>query len=159
MQHCDTFLGTLFLSPHTERQRPSQRWFRMRLAWWISLLSLFIDHWVTRAVASADKPTPAFLMTQEPALWQSSARLASSDTTKSYACVPAIWFCWYCPHTQTVLSFLSLLSPCFPQEGRFCLREGLHCMQDKHFSLTFSQRVQILKKFGSWPVRVVRLWL
>lgn len=57
MQHCDTFLGTLFLSPHTERQRPSQRWFRMRLAWWISLLSLFIDHWVTRAVASADKPT------------------------------------------------------------------------------------------------------
>lgn len=159
MQHCDTFLGTLFLSPHTERQRPSQRWFRMRPAWWISLLSLLIDHWVTQAAASPNKPTPAFLMTQGTCIVAVLCLACKQWHYKELCLCPSNLVLLILSSHKDRRSFLSLLSPCFPQEGHFCVRESLHCMQDKHFSLTFFQRVQILKKFWSWPVRVIRLWL
>lgn len=58
MQHCDTFLGTVSITPYREAEASQ------RLAWWISLLSLLTDDWVTQAVAPPNKPTPAFLMTQ-----------------------------------------------------------------------------------------------
>lgn len=101
------------------------------------LVNQRIDHWVSQAVASPNKPTPAFLMTQETCI---VAVLCTACKQRHYKelCL--------CPSNLVLLILSSHTDrPGFPQEGHFCLREWLHCMQDKHFSLTFFRESKFLR--------------